>query len=602
MSVNNGVGNRVSSAYALDDPRPGGRPTHLARQYRASLTANNLEPLSRLTTSACSGFLAIALLCGAVYADVSATVYGENIGYNLLASEYEGTLPDGAGVVVSMVEADADGNGTNTEHQFLPNSGHAELAGVTITNGSSVTAPTVSSHATGMARRFFGSNLGVASGVTEATVFEADDYLTSVLKVSTSSGSSVEPLEPDYYVQNHSWVGRFEQASTNRDALRRLDYLVDTYDVIMPVGLNNGASESGYVELLSQSYNGIAVGRSDGDHFGGPTPSIDYGTGRLKPDIVAPLGTTSEATAAVSSVATALYQSATDTANFPNADSDAARSEAMKAILLAGATKDEFPAWENSSPTQPLDLTYGAGELNIRNSFFIQQGGQFDGSAAAGGTQAADHGWDYGDISQGESLFYDLSVPDYRSDGELSVVLAWNIEIVDGSVLSRWIADDLPLANLDLKVWDSTGALLDVELASSVSTVDNVEHVYLTGLDSGNYTIEVTATEDGRDFGLAWRLDYEAPYRVTGDYNQDGVVDAGDYTLWRDTFNSSVDLEADGDLNGVVDQGDYDVWLAAFGSVLTPPVATAATFGAPEPSSLALLAGLAALACRRRRR
>lgn len=523
--------------------------------------------------------------------------YKTEIGYLQLIDEYEGTLPTGAGVLVSMVEANA--STSSTTHLFLPDSSSEFLAGQTITNGSSVSSPGVSDHATNMARNFFGSTRSVAFGVTQVTVYEADHYLNSILNLTPANAGP--PDVPTYKVQNHSWVGSFDSSSNNLETLRRLDYLIDTYDTIVPVGLNN-ASQSDYTELMAQSYNAIAVGRSDAGHIGGPTPFSSYGPGRLKPDIVSSPTATSAATASVSSVATMLYQSATDTANFANADADAARSETMKAILMAGATKEEFPTWENASPTQPLDLVYGAGELNVRNSFFIQQGGQFDGAASAGGTVADDYGWDYGEVNSGQSLFYDLSVPDFHSDGVLSVVLAWNVEITDTNSGSQF-SPTQSLANLDLKLWDSTGAPLDAVLATSVSTKDNVEHVYLTGLDAGDYTIEVLSTSGDRDFGLAWRLDYEAPYRVTGDYNEDGVVDAADFTLWRDTVGSTSNLAADGDLNGVVDQGDYDLWRTAYGSLHTPPGAVSATLAAvPEPATLTMLAGAAMILGRRRRR
>jgi hypothetical protein len=50
-----------------------------------------------------------------------------------------------------------------------------------------------------------------------------------------------------------------------------------------------------------------------------------------------------------------------------------------------------------------------------------------------------------------------------------------------------------------------------------------------------------------------------------GDYNIDGIVNAADYVLWRESFGSTSDLRADGNRNNVVDQADYDVWRANFG-------------------------------------
>ena len=50
-----------------------------------------------------------------------------------------------------------------------------------------------------------------------------------------------------------------------------------------------------------------------------------------------------------------------------------------------------------------------------------------------------------------------------------------------------------------------------------------------------------------------------------GDYNQNGVVDAADYTVWRDTLGQvGAGLAADGNGSGSIDAGDYDIWQANF--------------------------------------
>jgi hypothetical protein len=92
------------------------------------------------------------------------------------------------------------------------------------------------------------------------------------------------------------------------------------------------------------------------------------------------------------------------------------------------------------------------------------------------------------------------------------------------------------------------------------------------------------------------------PEPPTGDYNQNGVVDAADYVIWRSTLGDSVANEgdgADGDRSGEVDSGDYNYWRERFGNVDTQPARAAAV---PEPTAVALiLSGLAAfMACRPR--
>lgn len=48
------------------------------------------------------------------------------------------------------------------------------------------------------------------------------------------------------------------------------------------------------------------------------------------------------------------------------------------------------------------------------------------------------------------------------------------------------------------------------------------------------------------------------------DYNDDGTVDAGDYTVWRDSYGTT-NPQADGSGNGTVDDADYDLWKEHFG-------------------------------------
>jgi hypothetical protein len=76
---------------------------------------------------------------------------------------------------------------------------------------------------------------------------------------------------------------------------------------------------------------------------------------------------------------------------------------------------------------------------------------------------------------------------------------------------------------------------------------------------------------------------------LPGDYTGDGLVDAADYTRWRDTLGSTADLAADGDGSGEVDAADYGVWASAYGSAAASDASQS-----PEPGTLGL-AGWSAL-------
>lgn len=77
---------------------------------------------------------------------------------------------------------------------------------------------------------------------------------------------------------------------------------------------------------------------------------------------------------------------------------------------------------------------------------------------------------------------------------------------------------------------------------------------------------------------------------LAGDYNNDGSVNAADYTVYRDLLGSAgTGLAADGSGDGFIDAADYDLWRTHYGQ-------TAAGSGAaaiPEPvSATAAIAAL----------
>jgi hypothetical protein len=83
-------------------------------------------------------------------------------------------------------------------------------------------------------------------------------------------------------------------------------------------------------------------------------------------------------------------------------------------------------------------------------------------------------------------------------------------------------------------------------------------------------------------------------YGLQGDYNGDGVVDAADYTVWRDTMGSSGStLAADGNHNGTIDAGDYDVWRNNFGAIAGSGSGADGNMNVavPEPATLIMLLG-----------
>jgi len=86
---------------------------------------------------------------------------------------------------------------------------------------------------------------------------------------------------------------------------------------------------------------------------------------------------------------------------------------------------------------------------------------------------------------------------------------------------------------------------------------------------------------------------------IAGDYNNDGVVDAADFVVWRRSMGQTgFGMLADGNLDARIDEGDYDVWRANLGQ--TAGGGSISLQNVPEPSALllALLAFAATLSSR----
>lgn len=150
------------------------------------------------------------------------------------------------------------------------------------------------------------------------------------------------------------------------------------------------------------------------------------------------------------------------------------------------------------------------------------------------------------------------------------------------------------------------GDLFDVD--SDPLSEDLREVAFLTAVNS------VAGSQDGRTspFNSAGQLLFSlsltdgsqgvfvAETGLVGDYNFDGIVDAADYTVWRDMLGSRSALAADGNRDGVVNADDYELWRSNFG--LTTSIGNAAmasTFAqsdtihsaVPEPTALRLFVG-----------
>lgn len=110
--------------------------------------------------------------------------------------------------------------------------------------------------------------------------------------------------------------------------------------------------------------------------------------------------------------------------------------------------------------------------------------------------------------------------------------------------------------------------------------------------------------DNGARFGATLLIaDVGETVNPPGDYNDDNVVNAADYVVWRKNNNTSTTLPND-TTSGNVDNGDYTVWRANFGQAATTGLGSGSLSNAAisEPTTSVLLVFAAAGWCLRQRR
>ncbi|MGD9633613.1 MAG: LamG-like jellyroll fold domain-containing protein [Pirellulales bacterium] len=138
---------------------------------------------------------------------------------------------------------------------------------------------------------------------------------------------------------------------------------------------------------------------------------------------------------------------------------------------------------------------------------------------------------------------------------------------------------------------------LDVSLLGGFVPAGGNTFTVLSAASIVNNGLTLTGNSAGFSLSVVGGTNLVLTYAgsVPGDYNGNGIVDAADYTKWRDTLNANVTpgSGADGSGNGVVDQADYTYWRNRFGNT-SGSGALADSAAVPEPAAwLLVMIGLA---------
>lgn len=520
--------------------------------------------------------------------------YLDDVGFDDLQTELAEngrTVPDGSGVVVAQIEAEA------SDGDYLPNEDLAEFDGKTFEDLSGLPCDDaetdcVSGHAGKVGEYFYGNTLSMAGGITDIHIYEALHWIyTDYLAIGYTFGGN--PIQPVYdvntsnlnnsdlsspaRVMNHSWVGSSD--GINADVLRRVDFLAEADQSIQVAAVNNGSTQNA---LMAGAYNVITVGRTDGSHAT-ETVSVDdlYVAGRTCPLLVVPTSPSSYTSPVVGAACALLVQTGADdgvvsltdpvataiTDRSGNTIRTAASSALVKAVLMAGARRvtqnstdadisDYRSDPETNQTGSGLDSRYGAGQLNIYDSYKILVGGEFNSledDASSGGIIDG-FGFDvdpeFGGVngSNREARYFFTAEAGHR---RLYASLAWHLAVDGGSVLNWDGAAEL--YDLDLFLYDITNPDVPLLVAASQSRAENTENIWTALVPGRSYLMKVLASSEQdfhRDYSLCWRM--ETP----PDSDSDGIPDDWEVQFGLDHTNPE-DAAEDTDGDGLDNEAEY---------------------------------------------
>lgn len=445
-----------------------------------------------------------------LFSDVARAQNLNEIGATLLSATT--TNLNGAGLRVAQAEAEVATNAWEVDP--TPTGQPVSKFSYFSSSGSSTTYPntvgTNSWHAGFVADDFYSISSGIATNIGHIDNYEADYFYNSIV-------NGAPPSNINDSIANQSFIFSGVTVSQQQGVDSAYDNYAVNYKTLFVDGIGDGNEP---IDPPGTAYNSIGVGVYPGSSSYGPTAD----DGRCKPDITAPGGATSYSAPYVAGAAAILLQAALRGDGGSDTNS-AADIRTLKALLLNGAVK---PAdWTNAT-FSPLDLRYGAGVVNVFNSYRQLAGGKHSyvvstsvtsgnphPPTGAAGTVGSLNAWDFNTItsSSGGLLssatdginHYYLNATNGTSNAVFTVTatLAWNRPASASSSVHASIN------NLALFLYNAANSNV---VMVSTSIVDNVQHIFVPHLAPGRYDLQVwKAGSSGfvtssETYALAWAI------------------------------------------------------------------------------------------------
>jgi hypothetical protein len=437
-------------------------------------------------------------------------------------------MPDGSGIRVSHIEAPSK---VGDDPAWMPNPAKPQFSGKTITNESFATPGLFSGHANGTGNHFYGNKSSISPGIVKIASYRSTHWLGAGLLRTDSGkpGFRLQPRTSASRIGNHSWIGTVDTFDV--EVLSRLDWVIERDEFVQVTGYTGHMDQP----LLSSAYNVIAVNRSDAVTTSGSADAGGiYTSGRSKPDLVVPASHTSQAVPKLAAATALLISIAHDRPSLStdpvemsvsnrNGDTifNAERVEVIKAVLMTGAARSttntsgvditDYRTDPDDRTRNGLDRRFGAGQLNIYNSYQIIAAGEQNSNEDANENSGPIGliGFDYdpafggsGGSNAQATYFFSTHTDPVR----LQASLVWNLAIDGGAAFS--FDPTATLFDLDLFLFDVTEPGNWVLIGSSESSSENSENLWLLLEGAKDYAMQVKTgsgqTAFNWDYALAW--------------------------------------------------------------------------------------------------
>jgi hypothetical protein len=247
-----------------------------------------------------------------------------------------------------------------------------------------------------------------------------------------------------------------------------------------------------------------------------------------------------------------------------------------------------------SQPSSPTQATYTSLAGEVAQPIFSQSVGVFNVSLEGQG---------FYNTTSSNAALVDPSVRDFYRD------YYYNNSITPGEGIKLTIDGVTPNTDYDLTLHSydadnfSPTATTWTPMAASGGTIGNVtnqqspypttltDYTTTVRIHSSSTSLQLLGTTTGGTGGTrlnGFELSVAAP-GVNGDYNNNGVVDAADYVIWRKNSGTTNTLPHD-PTGGTIGPQQYNTWRSHFGQSAAGSGSSLDGATVPEPAALALIA------------